>query len=100
MMLDVDRLNELRLRFDQDGYVVVPDLVPHEKLDQMRTMVDAVLEGKLGPESPNSRGAVDDWDIQWEPLLANDPAVGRSKKVRVVFHMAHCHRFFWSHATR
>lgn len=92
--------SDRRRFFDENGYLVVPQLVAPAELARVREMVDGVLDGTLKPASPNLRGELGDFDIQWEPALRDDPSVPRREKVRVVFHLAHAHPFFWAHATR
>ena len=86
--------------FEENGYVVVPDLIPRAELARLREMIDGVLDGTVKPQTPNLQGSLDDFDIQFEPSVRTDPTVPRRQKVRVVFHLAHTHSFFWRHATR
>lgn len=88
--------------FKENGYVVVPDIISSEQLEELRAMVDAVLNGAIRPElqEPDGSTPSDDFMIQWEPAIADDPSVARRDKVRVAFHLCHTHPYFRQHATR
>ncbi|MBO9606489.1 MAG: phytanoyl-CoA dioxygenase family protein [Paenibacillaceae bacterium] len=83
--------------FEENGYVVVPDILSPVQLEELRLMIDKVMEGQLTPETG---GVTGDFHLQFEPALEHDPAVRRRDKIRVIFHMCHSHPFFWNHATR
>lgn len=83
--------------FDVKGYLVIPDLVSREQLKELRDMVDRVMDGKLVPERNGVQG---DFHLQLEPAIKDDPAIPRKDKIRVAFHLCHCHSFFWDHVTR
>jgi phytanoyl-CoA hydroxylase len=83
--------------FDRNGYLVVEDIISQPQLEELRGMIDKVLDGELKPELDES---IDDFTIQYEPEVKDDPSVPRRDKVRVVFHLCHTHPFFWNHATR
>jgi phytanoyl-CoA hydroxylase len=86
--------------FDDNGYLVVPDILSPTQLAELRGMIDRVLQGTLKPDAPNLQGSLDDFTIQWEPAIREDPAIAREQKIRIVFHLCHTHAFFWRHATR
>lgn len=83
--------------FDRDGFVVIPDFLPAAELRELRAMMDGVLDGTLAPETPAPGSQ--DFHLQWEPGVQHDPAVTRRDKIRVVFHLAHTHSYFWRLAT-
>ena len=85
--------------FDRNGYLVVEDIISQSQLEELRGMVDKVLDGELKPV-PSDAEALDDFAIQFEPEVKDDPNIPRREKVRVVFHLCHTHPFFWNHATR
>lgn len=93
-------LAQYRRTFDEQGYVVVPDLLAPDELAELRRRVDAVMDGTVKPHSPNTRGDMEDFDIQWEPATRDDPRVKRRDKLRVVFHLCHTLPYFMEHATR
>lgn len=93
-------LAQYRLTFDEQGYVVVPDLLTPAELAELRRRVDAVMDGVVKPQSANTRGDMEDFDIQWEPATRDDPRVKRRDKLRVVFHLCHTLPYFMEHATR
>jgi len=86
----------IKQQFDRDGFVIVPDIINQEKLAELRTVIDGVLDGSVKPETDSSfRGKpIDDFHIQYEPLVRDDPNVPRSEKIRIVFHMTHTHPYF------
>ncbi len=95
-------LTQAKTFFDQNGYVVIPDLLNRAQLSELTLMLDRVLDGEIKPELPEPDTGVlrDDFAIQWEPGLENDASVARRDKARCVFHLCHTHPFFQQHATR
>lgn len=91
---------EQRNFFNENGYLVVEDILSPEALRELRGMVDQVLDGALKPEYPNLKGSLEDFSIQWEPAVKDDASIPRREKIRIVFHLCHTHSFFWRHATR
>jgi phytanoyl-CoA hydroxylase len=83
--------------FDENGYVVIPNLLNQEQLDELRQMVDRVLDGGIKPVSDEGS---DDFELQLEPGMADNPHILRRDKIRVAFHLCHTHPYFWMHATR
>ena len=81
--------------FQDNGYLVVPDLLSPEQLHELRAKVDQVLDGTLKPESGR-----DDFTLQMEPKIKDDPNVPRREKIRVAFHLCHNHSYFMQHVTR
>jgi ectoine hydroxylase-related dioxygenase (phytanoyl-CoA dioxygenase family) len=88
--------------FKENGYVVVPDIIAPQQLNELRAMTDKVLDGSIRPDlaEPDSGVTRDDFAIPWEPAIENDLAIPRRDKVRVAFHLCHTHTFFRDHATR
>lgn len=92
--------------FSENGYLVIPNLISDEALEELRSMVDRVLDGTLAPaegggvNGGGGGGAVRDFHLQLEPAIKDDPAIPRREKIRVVFHLCHTHPYFWGHATR
>jgi ectoine hydroxylase-related dioxygenase (phytanoyl-CoA dioxygenase family) len=88
--------------FSRNGYVVVPNILSPEQLDELRAAVDGVLDGAIRPTlpEPGEEAPREDFTVQWEPSVENDPAVARRDKLRVAFHLCHTHPFFHAHATR
>jgi len=84
--------------FDDNGYLVVPDVLSPDELAALRQHVDGVLDGSIKPSSNTQ--PLEDFAIQWEPSVRDDPSVARRDKIRVAFHLAHTNDFFWRHATR
>ena len=95
-------LQQIRSTFDRDGFGVVPDIISPQRLAEIRRHVDGVLDGTIRPTRdgrPGSTAVPDDFQIQWEPAVADRDDLPRRDKVRIVFHMAHVHPFFWDVAT-
>jgi len=85
--------------FDRNGYLVVEDILSLAQLQELRGMIDKVLDGELKPQTSNDE-TLEDFAIQYEPAIKDDPGIARRDKVRVIFHLCHTHPFFWNHATR
>jgi ectoine hydroxylase-related dioxygenase (phytanoyl-CoA dioxygenase family) len=98
----MSQYSQIQADFKQNGYVVVPDILSATQLDEARAMVDRVLDGSIKPEinRPNGESPLEDFQIQWEPTIADDASIARRDKVRVAFHLCHTHPFFRMHATR
>jgi ectoine hydroxylase-related dioxygenase (phytanoyl-CoA dioxygenase family) len=86
--------------FEKNGYLVVDQLLDAAALAELRAMVDGVLDGTVKPQAIGGAPASDEFQLQMEPAVANDPAVPRRDKIRVAFHLCHNHPFFWGHVTR
>ncbi len=86
--------------FEENGYLVVENLISSEQLAELRRMIDKVLDGDVKPELPQGAQPDDDFQIQWEPSVKDTPDLPRREKIRVVFHLCHTNSFFWEHATR
>lgn len=93
---------EQKAFFDENGYVVVPDIISPADLEELRCMIDKVLDGTLKPELPEPDTGVplDDFQIQWEPGMRDNPDIPRREKIRCVFHLGHTHPFFRHHVLR
>jgi ectoine hydroxylase-related dioxygenase (phytanoyl-CoA dioxygenase family) len=95
--------NEMKLTpeqvssFHENGFLVVPDLLSPEQLEELRQMTDAVLDGRLKPDADTGR---DDFELQFEPGTIGKDDIPRREKIRVAFHLCHNHSYFWNHATR
>jgi phytanoyl-CoA hydroxylase len=85
-------LKEEKEFFDENGYLVVPDLLSQRELAELRTRVDAALAG--------SEPQFGDFDVQWEPTTKDRQDLPRAQRLRIMFHLCHRDPFFWSHATR
>jgi phytanoyl-CoA hydroxylase len=85
--------------FDNNGFVVAPDVLTPDELNALREHVDGAMSGELKPQPPHWKQPMDDFNIQWEPRVRNDPAVSRRDKIRIIFHLMHSHTFFWGLAT-
>lgn len=98
----MNNIADYQSSFRKNGYVVVPDILSPAQLEELRLMIDGVLDGSLKPAMPDPElgEAPEDFAIQWEPGLRDDATVPRREKVRVVFHLCHSHPYFWNHATR
>ena len=88
-------LKAVRATFDRDGFVVVPDLIPPDALAVLRRHIDGVLDGEI---KPNAAAAEDEFHTQWEPRVVDRADLPRRQKIRVIFHMAHSHDYFWKFA--
>lgn len=88
--------------FQANGFLVVPQILSPAQMQEMRAMVDKMLDGEIRPEinEPGSATPQDDFQLQLEPSVADDPTVPRRDKIRVAFHLCHTHPFFRMHATR
>lgn len=96
-----ENFSNYKRTFQENGFVVVPDIISQTELAELRVMVERLLDGSIRPLLPEPDGRVrEDFDIQWEPAVKDDPAIPRRDKVRVSFHMCHTHPFFRDHATR
>jgi phytanoyl-CoA hydroxylase len=80
-----------RAPFDEQGFVVVPDFLPKAELAELREMMDQVRDGRLQPD----RGEASEFAFQWEPRVKDDPSIAQRDKIRIVFHLAHTHSYFW-----
>ncbi|MCC6445946.1 MAG: phytanoyl-CoA dioxygenase family protein [Armatimonadetes bacterium] len=78
--------------FEENGYLIVEDILNAEQLEELRRRVDIALEGK--------EPQFGDFEIQWEPYARERPDLPRAQKIRVMFHLCHRDPFFWSHAVR
>jgi ectoine hydroxylase-related dioxygenase (phytanoyl-CoA dioxygenase family) len=87
---------EQRAFYEANGFVVIPDVLNPSQLSELRTMVDRAMDGTIKPDRVPG---LDDFQIQWEPTVQNDPTVPRRDKIRVIFHLTHTHSYFWKLAT-
>ena len=83
--------------FERNGFVVIPDIISASELQRVRKMSEGVLDGTIKPDRQPS---LEDFHIQWEPRVKNDSTLSRRDMIRVVFHLAHTHSYFWELATR
>ncbi len=81
---------EQRDFFEENGFVVIPDVLMPTQLSELCAMIDSVMDGTIQPDLTSS----DDFAIQWEPLVKDDPQVPRRDKIRVLFHLCHMHSYF------
>ena len=84
-------LTELRVRFDRDGFAILPDVITGDALRELRAHIDAVLDGELRPNLP---GAGDEFVTQWEPRVVGREDLPRRQRIRVLFHLSHAHAWF------
>jgi phytanoyl-CoA hydroxylase len=88
---------EQRACFEQNGFVVIPDVLNPAQLAELRSMVDKAMDSTIQPDrDPNAA----DFQIQWEPTVKDNRNVARRDKIRVIFHLTHTHSWFWKLATR
>jgi ectoine hydroxylase-related dioxygenase (phytanoyl-CoA dioxygenase family) len=87
---------EQRAFYEASGFVVMPDVLNPSQLAELRTMVDRAMDGTIKPDRVPG---LDDFQIQWEPTVKDDPKVARRDKIRVIFHLTHAHSYFWKLAT-
>jgi phytanoyl-CoA hydroxylase len=85
----------LKEMYDRDGFVVVPNIIPSERLAEVRLMIDKVMDGSVRPNKVSKA----DFKINYEPSMKDDPNVPRAQKIRVIFDLCHSHDFFWDLAT-
>ena len=85
-----------KLFFEDNGFVVIPDVLSPSQLAECRTMIDRAMDGTIRPDRVPG---LDDFDIQWEPSVKNDSKLARRDKIRVIFHLCHTHSYFWNLAT-
>lgn len=83
--------------FEDNGYLVVPDIIAKAQLEELRSKIDQVLDGAIKPETGGNNG---DFRLQMEPGIKDDPRIPRREKIRVAFDLCHTHSFFYNHATR
>lgn len=95
-------LSQYKTSFEENGFVVVPDIINRKQLSELTRMLDKVLDGEIRPEIPEPGTGLlpGDFAIQWEPGLQDDASIARRDKVRCVFHLCHTHPFFAQHVTR
>jgi ectoine hydroxylase-related dioxygenase (phytanoyl-CoA dioxygenase family) len=88
--------------FQENGFLIVPDILSPAQMQELREMVDKMLNGEIRPEfnEPGKDEPLDDFQLQLEPAAARDPAMLRREKIRVAFHLCHTHPYFRRHATR
>jgi ectoine hydroxylase-related dioxygenase (phytanoyl-CoA dioxygenase family) len=82
--------------FDDNGFVVIPDVLNASELAELRKNIDAAMDGTI---KPDRQPGLDDFHIQWEPSVKDKPDVARRDKIRVMFHLSHTHSYFWELAT-
>ena len=93
---------EQKAFFQENGFLIVPDILSPAQMEELRMMVDRVLDGAIRPEfnEPGSDRPSDDFQLQLEPAVEHDPRVPRREKIRVAFHLCHTHPYFRGHAIR
>lgn len=93
---------EQKAYFEQNGFLIVPNVLSQQQLASIREMTDKLLNGDIKPEIPNPQNGElpEDFVLQMEPAVAKDESVPRREKIRVAFHLCHTHPYFRSHATR
>ncbi|UVI30864.1 phytanoyl-CoA dioxygenase family protein [Paenibacillus spongiae] len=84
-------------QFNENGYLVVPGLLTPLQLEELKRMVDAVLDGTIKPDPSQD---LEDFELQYEPAVTGSAAVPRRDRIRVAFHLCHSHPYFWNHAVR
>ena len=89
-------LDQISASFEANGFVIIPDFLSADRLAEIREMFDRVLDGTVKPDSDPD---AEDFHIQWEPAVKDDPDIPRHEKIRIVLHLAHTHSFFWELAT-
>ena len=96
------RSTEQKAFFQENGFLIVPDILSSTQVEELRAMTDRVLDGTLRPEinEPGCDQPRDDFLLQLEPVVECDPDVPRREKIRVAFHLCHTHPYFRGHATR
>lgn len=93
-------MRSLKHQFDQEGFVVVPDLMTGAELAELSEMSDQLLDGKLKPDLAYDGQTPDDFYTFWEPSMKDRQDLPRRLRVRLMSWMCYHHSWFWEFACR
>jgi phytanoyl-CoA hydroxylase len=96
---DISQTQAQRQAFDDNGFMVVRNVLTPAELTELRAMIDGAMDGSLQPAKVHADEDPKEFSIQWEPRVKDLPGVPRRDKIRIIFHMAHTHPYFWKLAT-
>lgn len=96
---DIDQTHAQRKCYDDNGFMVVRNVLNPAQLTSLRAMIDGAMDGTLHPAKVHADEEPKEFSIQWEPRVKDIPGVPRRDKIRIIFHMAHTHPYFWNLAT-
>lgn len=93
-------MSELKRQFDEQGYVVVRDLMTGTELAELSDMSDRLLDGELKPDLAYAGEKPDDFYTFWEPGKKEQLDLPRRLRVRLMSWMCYHHSWFWEFACR
>lgn len=93
-------MRQLKQQFDEQGYVVVPDLLTGADLAELAEMSDRLLDGQLKPDLAYDNELPDEFYTFWEPGKKERLDLPRRLRVRLMSWMCYHHSWFWEFACR
>ena len=93
-------MSELKRQFDEQGYVVLADLMTGSELAELSDMSDRLLDGQLKPDLAYNGETTDDFYTFWEPGMKERHDLPRRLRVRLMSWMCYHHTWFWEFACR
>lgn len=83
-----------RKQFEEDGYLVVRNLITGNDLVELDRMIDRLLDGELNPETDYQGWMPEHFYTFWEPEMKDRTDKPRRERVRLMSNMFHHHRYF------
>jgi len=86
-------------QYENDGYIIIEDLLPADDFAALCEMIDQLLDGELRPELPWKDKLPDEFYTFWEPKLKDRNDLPRRDRVRLMSWMSYHHEGFWNAVT-
>ena len=83
-----------RESYRKHGFVVIPKLITDDELNELSTMADRLIDGKLKPEIPYEGRTPPDFYTFWEPDLKEQTDLPRRRRIRLMSFMCHHQPYF------
>jgi ectoine hydroxylase-related dioxygenase (phytanoyl-CoA dioxygenase family) len=80
--------------FEQNGYLVVRNLIAGDDLAEFDRMIDRLLDGELAPEIAYEGWLPDHFYTFWEPEMKDREDLPRRDRIRLMSNMFHHHPYF------
>ncbi|HEV2295418.1 MAG TPA: phytanoyl-CoA dioxygenase family protein [Tepidisphaeraceae bacterium] len=93
-------MSRLGRPFDEQGYVVVHNLMSAAELAELSGMSDRLLDGELKPDLAYDGQLPADFYTFWEPGMKERHDLPRRLRVRLMSWMCYHHSWFWEFACR
>jgi len=82
-------------QYEQEGYVIVHDLLPEKEFQKLDEMIDRLLDGEIKPETSYDGELPEEFYTFWEPNLKDRTDLPRRQRIRLMSWMAYHHSYFW-----